>query len=102
MITFQGLRWFISGWHTVAHYLFWWIKVFWNKDMSVCLYIVYGCVCATVAEFSSRGIETYSLQSLKYLSGPSQKKFANLWFKQFKNLFLQLEISRTFLANTSM
>lgn len=46
--------------------------------MSVCLYIVYGCVCATVAEFSSRGIETYSLQSLKYLSGPSQKKFANL------------------------
>lgn len=63
--------------------------------MSICLHTVCGCFCATMAEVNSCH-SPYGRQSLKYLSGPSQKKFTNPWFKQFKNLLLQLEIWSTF------
>lgn len=63
--------------------------------MSICLHTVCGCFCATMAEVNSCH-RLYDWQSLKYLSGPSQKKFTNPWFKQFKNLLLQLEIWSTF------
>lgn len=63
--------------------------------MSICLHTVLGCFCATMAEVNSCH-RPYGRQSLKYLSGPSQKKFTNPWFKQFKNLLLQLEIWSTF------
>lgn len=63
--------------------------------MSICLHTVFGCFCATMTEVNSCH-RPYGRQSLKYLSGPSQKMFTNPWFKQFKNLLLQLEIWSTF------
>ena len=32
-----------------AHYLFLQTKLYWNTAMSMCLFIIFGCYCATMA-----------------------------------------------------
>ena len=49
-------------------------------DIPIYLYIVYGCLCTTMATF----VELNSCKtatSLKILTSIKQKKFADIWFK---------------------
>ena len=58
--------------------------------MSICLYTVYGCICAMMGELGSLA-EAYGLPSLKYLLfSLYEKKFTDSWSKYISDAIFNL------------